>query len=106
MFYELRQYEIRPGKMEEWVRLFEEEIAPFQISHGMIIAGSFVGENDPSVFVWLRRFEDEEERARLYEAVYQSDTWKNEIGPKIGPLMNREAMRVTRLTPTARSVIH
>ncbi len=105
MFYELRQYEIRPGKMEEWVRLFEEEIMPFQISKGMVITGAFVGENDPSIFVWLRRFENEEERARLYEAVYQSDTWKNEIGPKIGALMNREAMRVTRLTPTARSVI-
>ena len=90
MLFELRQYEIRPGKLEEWVRLFEEEIAPFQISKGMVVCGSFVGAEDPSVFVWLRRFVDEDERVRLYEAVYQSDTWKNDFAPRIIALINRE----------------
>ena len=33
-FYELRQYEIRPGKMDEWLKLMEEEIIPFQIEQG------------------------------------------------------------------------
>lgn len=106
MLFELRQYEIRPGKLEEWVRLFEEEIAPFQSSKGMVVCGSFVGAEDASVFVWLRRFVDEEERIRLYEAVYQSDTWKNDFAPRIGTLINRETIRVTRLASTEKSVIH
>jgi hypothetical protein len=27
-FYELRQYHVRPGKMNEWVKIMEEEIIP------------------------------------------------------------------------------
>lgn len=105
MLFELRQYEIKPGMLDEWVRLFEDEIAPFQIAKGMVVCGSFVGAEDPSVFVWLRRFVDEAERVRLYEAVYQSDTWKNEFSPRVGALINRETIHVTRLAPTAKSVI-
>ncbi len=45
-FYELRQYFVRPGKMNEWVKIMEEEIIPFQVSKGMVICGSFRGETD------------------------------------------------------------
>ena len=47
-FYELRQYLVRPGKMDEWVKIMEEEIIPFQVSKGMVICGSFRGETDES----------------------------------------------------------
>jgi len=30
-----------------------------------VILGSFVGEEDESVYVWIRRFESEAERKRL-----------------------------------------
>ncbi|MGH7388928.1 MAG: hypothetical protein ACREM3_05650 [Candidatus Rokuibacteriota bacterium] len=40
---------------------------------GMVILGSFVGEEDQSVYVRIRRFESEAERKRLYALVYQSD---------------------------------
>ena len=105
MLFELRQYKIQPGKQAEWVRLMEDEIIPFQVSQGMVIVGSFVGEDDDSVYVWIRRFADEAERARLYEAVYQSDHWRDEIAPRIPELMDREAIQVTRLEPTPKSVI-
>lgn len=105
MLFELRQYKIQPGKQAEWVRLMEDEIIPFQVSQGMVIVGSFVGEDDDSVYVWIRRFEDEAERERLYEAVYQSDHWRDNIGPLIPDMMERESMRITRLEPTAKSPI-
>lgn len=105
MLFELRQYAIKPGKQTEWVRLMEEEIIPFQVSKGMVILGSFVDESDPSVYVWIRRFRDEEERKQLYAAVYESDHWKNVIGPKIPDLMDREKIQVRRLLPTAKSPI-
>jgi hypothetical protein len=105
MLFELRQYHIRPGCRGAWVRLMEDEIIPFQVAQGMVILGSFVGEEDESVYVWIRRFADEEERKRLYAAVYESDHWKTQIGPRIPELMDREQIRVTRLTPTAKSPI-
>lgn len=104
-FYELRQYEIRPGKMEEWLKLMEEEIIPFQIEQGMVIAGSFRGEEDDSVYVWIRRFESEAERERLYEAVYKSEHWLNDLTDRVGQCINRETIKVQRIVPTSRSVL-
>jgi hypothetical protein len=105
MFFELRQYHVRPGQQEPWVKCMEEEIIPFQVKMGMVILGSFVGEEDPSVYVWIRRFESEAERKRLYDLVYQSDYWKNEISPRVTTLIDREQAKVTRLVATPHSVI-
>jgi hypothetical protein len=105
MLFELRQYHVRPGQQENWVRCMEEEIIPFQTKMGMVIIGSFTGEDDDSVYVWLRRFDNEQERERLYDLVYQSDYWKTEIAPKVPAMLDREQMKITRLTPTPRSVI-
>ena len=104
-FYELRQYKVLPGKMTEWVKIMEEEIIPFQISKGMVICGSFRGETDDSVYVWLRRFESEAEREALYKAVYESDHWKTKIGPRVPDYLDRSAAVVTRIIPTAKSTM-
>ena len=104
-FFELRQYRMRPGQRDAWLKVMEEEIVPFQVSKGMVISGMFFGEEDKDLFVWLRRFESEEERERLYEAVYQHDTWKNDIGPRVGDLIDREQIKVTRIEATAKSVL-
>ena len=104
-FYELRQYKVLPGKINEWVKIMEEEIIPFQVSKGMDICGSFRGETDDSVYVWLRRFESEAEREALYKAVYESDHWKTKIGPRVPDYLDRSAAVVTRIIPTAKSTM-
>jgi len=105
MFFELRQYRTQPGQRENWVRFMEEVIIPFQVSKGMVISGSFTGAQEDDLYVWVRRFESEAERERLYTDVYQSDFWKNEVGPKIPEMMDRTRMVVTRIEPTAISEI-
>ena len=105
MFLELRQYRIKPGFREEWVKFMEEEIIPFQISKGMVVVGSFLGEEEDDLYVWIRRFQNEEERKRLYKEVYESDYWRNELSPRVGELMDREKIVVTRLEATPKSVI-
>jgi hypothetical protein len=105
MFFELRQYRMRPGKEDAWVKYMEELIIPFQVSKGMVIVGSFVAPEEPDLYVWIRRFASEAEREQQYHDVYQSDEWKNRIGPPIGDLIDREQIKVTRLTATPRSVI-
>ena len=104
-FFELRQYRMRPGQRDAWVKLMEEEIVPFQTSKGMVICAMFCGEEDKDLYVWIRRFESEAERERLYEAVYQTDHWKNDSGPRGGDLIDREQIKVTRLEATPHSVI-
>jgi tRNA-binding EMAP/Myf-like protein len=104
-FYELRQYKVLPGKMDEWVRIMEQEIIPFQVSKGMVICASFRGETDDSAYVWIRRFESEAERAALYKDVYESDFWKNQIAPRVPEYLDRSGIVVTRIVPTPRSVL-
>ena len=103
MFYELRQYDISEGKMDEWMGFMEQEIIPFQVSKGMVIAGSFRGEEDDSVYVWIRRFESEDDRARLYDAVYESDEWKNYFAPKCKDII--AGVHVQRIVPGPMSVL-
>ncbi len=105
MFFELRQYRLRPGQRDAWVRFVEARVIPFQSARGMVIVGSWLGETEDDLYVWMRRFEDEAERERLYAAVYDTDEWKNEIGPRVGELIDRERITVTRIVPTPRSVI-
>lgn len=105
MFFELREYRTLPGQRENWVNFMEEEIIPFQVSKGMVILGSFTGEEEDDLYIWVRRFESESERERLYEAVYQSDRWLNEIGPKVPEMIDRAKIVVRRIEATPRSVI-
>ena len=105
MFFELREYRTWPGQRESFVRFMEEEAIPFQVSKGMVIVGSFVGQEEDDLYVWVRRFESEEERERLYAAVYESDTWKNDLDPRIPEMIDRERSNVKRIEATPRSVI-
>ena len=103
-FFELRRYAVRPGKMKQWLEFMEGTIIPFQVSKGMVIAGSYRGEEDDSVYFWTRRFESEGSREALYAAVYESDFWKNEVAPQVVDLIDRDLIQVTRVVPTERSV--
>ena len=105
MFFELRQYRTRPGKRDEWVQFMEEKIIPFQLSKGVVIVGSFVAEQEDDLYVWIRRFDSEQERERLYREIYESDYWKNDITPRVSELLDREQIKVTRLLSTPLSVI-
>ena len=105
MFFELRQYRIFPGKRDEWVKFMEERIMPGQLAHGVVIVGSFVGQEDDDLYVWIRRFDSEEHRAAFQENYYGSDEWKNELRPMVDEMLDRPRMVVTRIEATPKSVI-
>ncbi len=104
-FYEIRQYEIRPGKMAEWLKLFNEVVLPFQMSKGMVVPGVFSGEADDTMFFWMRRFDDEAHRVKLYAAVYESPEWKNDISPLVGECIDRSTIISNRVVPAAMSIL-
>ena len=105
MFFEFRQYRIKDGRRDEWVQFMESEIIPFQISKGMVVIGSFIGEQEPDLYIWIRRFDSEEERIRLYKAVYESEEWLNVLKPRVDTMLDRPRIVVTRIVPTSRSVM-
>jgi hypothetical protein len=106
MFFELRQYRIKKGKMNQWVKYAEEVLLPFQISQGMVVVGTFVGQEEKDLFVWIRRFESEQERKKLYKKVYESETWLKKIKPEVDTMLIRPKMAITTMKPTPKSIIH
>ena len=102
-FFEIRQYKVLPGKIAAWCDVMEKEIIPFQVSHGMVICGSYRHETDESVYFWIRRFESEEQRVALYKAVYESDHWKTKIAPRVPEYLDRSGIIVNRVVATPRS---
>ncbi|TME17508.1 MAG: NIPSNAP family containing protein [Chloroflexi bacterium] len=68
MRYQLREYDVRPGEMEEWVADWEAKIRPLRINHGFEVVGAWVVEGE-SRFVWILGHEDfEVADARYYES--------------------------------------
>ncbi|GCD93143.1 NIPSNAP family protein [Embleya hyalina] len=100
MFYEIRRYRTRPGRRDEWVRYMEEVVIPFQTSKGMTVTASFTDEEDPDGYIWIRRFDSEARRVRLYAAVYDDDHWTDVIDPVVQDLLLVEKSVVTRAAPT------
>lgn len=105
MFFEFRQYRIKGGNRDRWVKFMEEEIIPFQTSKGIVIVGSWIDEKEDDHYIWMRRFDSEAERERLYKLVYEDPHWTNNIKPQIDEMLDRSKIVVTRLIATPHSVI-
>ena len=103
MFFELRQYRIFPGKRDEWVRIMEERIIPGQTAMGAVIIGSFVATEEDDLYVWIRRFESEEQFNAFRTAYYGSEEWTNELQPRAKEMI--ASTMVTRIEATPKSVI-
>jgi hypothetical protein len=104
-FFELRQYVVRRGKKKEWLRMFDEEIMPFEVARGVVPCGIWHGESDDSVFIWMRRFNSEKERVRLCNAVYEDPYWLNELVPRIDKLVDRKKTVVQRIVANKKSSV-
>jgi hypothetical protein len=104
MFFELRQYRLKPGQRDRWVKFMEEVIVPYQQSKGMVVVGNFIALQEDDLYIWIRRFESEEERERQYKAVYDTDYWRS-LKPQLDEMLDRERMVITRLEPTPKSII-
>jgi hypothetical protein len=121
-FFELRIYQIFPGKMSEWVSFMEKTVMPFQVEKGMVIHGSFIMDSSDqfalengervlnsevkgNTYVWIRRFESNEQKIELYKAVYESKEWLENIAPTVANLVDRNSILVHNLSSTALSIM-
>lgn len=105
MFYEIRRYQARPGRRDDWVRYMEDTVIPFQQAKGMTVIASFIDEEDEDGYVWIRRFDDEDDRVTRYAAVYEDTEWRERIGPTVRELLLTDRTVVTRVQPTPASAM-
>ena len=87
MIVEVRSYRIKPGKREEFIKLFETRAVPAMRSYGMQVTGPFLDVENPHKFVFLRSFPTLEERERMRDAFYGGDLWKKELEGLAMPLL-------------------
>ncbi len=103
MIFELRSYWTFPGQRDRWIRYMDDRIIPYMTRNGMTVVGSFVSNDDPDLYFWIRRFETEEERSRLYSAVYGAPEWGDDILPPILTMVDKDRVQVTIVSPTMTS---
>lgn len=70
MIAQVRLYTINRGKMESWIKLFNERLAPIHEKYGMKIGGAWV-HKPMNEFVWLRVFDTPEEEKAKTEAYFK-----------------------------------
>jgi len=73
---ELRQYTLHPGRRDDLIGLFEQELIEPQEAAGMAVVGQFRDTDHPDRFVWLRGFPDMETRAEALGRFYHGPVWK------------------------------
>ena len=121
-FFELRIYEVYPNKMSDWVEFMNKEIIPFQEERGMEINGTFImnssdqffeesgerkmhSEKKESTYVWIRRFQGQDQKNKLYKAVYESNEWIEYYRPKVSEMINLNSIIVHNLSATDMSLL-
>ena len=75
MIAQLRTYTINRGRMESWVKIFNEVLVPMQERHGIKIEAGWTNEAKTE-FIWVRSFADAEDLKAKEAAFYGSDEWK------------------------------
>lgn len=72
---ELRQYTLHPGQRDALIALFEREFVDTQDAAGITLIGLFRDLDDLDRFVWLRGFQDMEQRREALTAFYGGPAW-------------------------------
>ena len=81
MLTDVRIYTVNRGEMDDWLRLWTEQIAPLHARLGMNIEGAWV--NRPqNEFVWARSFEDEADQQEKMKQFYESPE-RQALGDKL-----------------------
>ncbi len=97
---ELREYQIKSGKKQEWLQWLRNELLPYQRSKGMIIIDTYIRTDDDGIdyFVWLREFKSEKSRQEIYKNTYD-EKWIKEIRPKVFTFIDENSICVKILEP-------
>ena len=106
MIVEVRSYRIKPGKRDEFIKLFETRAIPAQRTYGMKVTGPFLDVENPNKFVFLRSFPSLEERDRMKEAFYGGELWKNELEGLAMPLLDSYDVILCETSPGCVFDIH
>ncbi|WP_394831468.1 NIPSNAP family protein [Pendulispora rubella] len=99
MVYELRTYDVKPGLLDDYLRLFNEVGMPVRKNYGTLVGfwSSEFGALNRVVHIW--QYESLDHRAVLRAALMKDPIWSGEFLPRALPMLER--MESTVLHPTS-----
>lgn len=80
MEYQLREYRVKPGEMDEWVQEWREKIYPLRIKYGFKVIGGWVDDKE-NRFVWILGFDTLESSFADAEKRYFDSPERKTISP-------------------------
>lgn len=89
MIVEMRTYKTRPGKREEFLRIFRDRSIPAHREIGMKILGPFLSLEDPDTFFFMRGFPDLPSREPMKAKFYEGELWKRELENLLMPMLEK-----------------
>jgi len=79
MVHELRIYEIKPGMMDSWLKLFNEDIVPLAKKTDVPVEGAWVSP-DRTQFIYLRNYNCTEDEIEAKMAAYWATPERQALG--------------------------
>jgi NIPSNAP len=85
---ELRTYRAKPGRRDEFVRLFRTKLSPGYAAYGMRVVGPFLSIDDPDTCFVMRAFPDRSSHEPMKARFHDGDVWRNELKHLLLPLLD------------------
>jgi NIPSNAP len=85
---EMRTYRARPGRRDEFLRIFRSRMIPAQVEGGMKILGPFLSIDDPDTFFFLRGFPSRRSHEPMKAKFHDGELWRNELKPVLLPMLD------------------
>src|SRR5262245_5855514 len=85
----MRTYRTKPGKRDEFLRIFRTKSVPAHLEIGMTILGPFLSVEHPDVFFFMRGFPDLPSRDPMKAKFYEGELWKKELEAVLMPMLEK-----------------
>ncbi|HET7338401.1 MAG TPA: NIPSNAP family protein [Candidatus Dormibacteraeota bacterium] len=56
MIFQLREYTVNPGEMDEWIAEWRSKIVPLRAKHGFVVVGAWTVDESEQ-FVWILKYD-------------------------------------------------
>jgi hypothetical protein len=89
MIIEMRTYKLKPGKREEFLKIFRTKSMPAHAEVGMKILGPWLSIDDPDTFFFMRGFPDRASRDPMKAKFYEGELWKTELEQVLMPVIDK-----------------
>jgi hypothetical protein len=88
--YQLRDYQVRPGELDEWLAEWREQVYPLRLAEGFEVVGAWIA-REQNRFVWIIGHDD----FRAANDAYYASPERAEMDPD--PARHLEQVEETQL---------